>query len=421
MQVKCEQLGFYQLQEELGRGGSAIVYRAIDMRNNKVVALKILPPELAEQDSFLHRFIKEGRSATRLRHPNIVATYEAGAADGYHYIAMEYVHGGTLTQYIKARKELMPLQEALDILAQIADALDYAHWRGFIHRDIKLSNILMNEDGRVLLSDFGVAKNFVEDSSLVTAANFRIGTPLYMSPEQISGNQTVDRRSDVYSFGVLAYTLFTGRTPHSATNQSELMYKVVFEPPISPNILNPDLPPHVVHALHRVLAKDPDKRFKSAGEFVSALATGSALFANDNATILDETNHSTFVIPNWIPLVLIRGALVATLLVLLAMVWLNADEWPKKLALWLQGSGLPWSQDVSVLIMSYSDPQQRPEFWTATQIQWKYYWGEWQAAGLAWIRQGWENIWRTFNHLSIPEDWWQESWRNINEFVQLIF
>jgi hypothetical protein len=103
------------------------------------------------------------------------------------------------------------------------------------------------------------------------------------------------------------------------------------------------------------------------------------------------------------------------------MVWLNADEWPKKLALWLQGSGLPWSQDVSVLIMSYSDPQQRPEFWTATQIQWKYYWGEWQAAGLAWIRQGWENIWRTFNHLSIPEDWWQESWRNINEFVQLIF
>jgi serine/threonine protein kinase len=273
----------------------------------------------------------------------------------------------------------------------------------------------------VLLSDFGVAKNFVEDGSLVTAANFRIGTPLYMSPEQISGNQTVDRRSDVYSFGVLAYTLFTGRTPHSATNQSELMYKVVFEPPISPDILNPDLPPHMVHALHRVLAKDPDKRFKSAGEFVSALATGSALFANDNATTLDETNHSAIAIPNWVPLVLIRSALVAALIILLAMIWLNADEWPKKLAMWLQSSNLPWSKEASMLIESYSDPQERPEFWTATQVQWEYYLTEWQTAGLIWIRQGWENIGQALNQLSIPEDWWQESWRDINEFVRSIF
>ena len=267
-------LGYYQIEEEIGRGGMAIVYRAIDTRDGRVVAVKVLPQYFAHDPVFLKRFLKEGRNAVGLRHPNIVQTYEAGESDGYHYIVLEYIAGESLSDYLKKLDGPMDLTEAIEMIRQISVALNYAHQRGYIHRDIKSSNILLSQDGRVMLTDFGIAKQIAMEETMITERGGTIGTPAYMSPEQARGERGLGPESDIYSLGVLAYRMLTGRLPYEAESSWLILNKIVQESPLPANEANRDLPLGVAYALMKALAKDPKQRFHTPIEFAKALQKG---------------------------------------------------------------------------------------------------------------------------------------------------
>jgi eukaryotic-like serine/threonine-protein kinase len=243
------------------------------------VALKVLNPTLAGDEAALHRFMNEGINATALAHENIVRIYESGFWDGHCCIVMELISGGTLAQRIKERGELLAPQQATDILSQIAAALDYAHSMGFLHRDLKLSNILLREDATALLADFGASKYLFAANSDYTVSGEMLGTPSFMSPEQATGGVALDARTDVYSLGVVAYKLFTGRLPFQAESQPELIYKLFHTRPVSPSVLNPELPPTIDRVLLRVLARLREQRYASAGEFVAALVAAQVYHA----------------------------------------------------------------------------------------------------------------------------------------------
>lgn len=362
-------IGPYEIQAEIGRGGTAYVYRACDMRNGQTVALKVMPPEFAMQEAFLRRFLKEGKNIVRLRHPNIIQVYDVGKDDVYHYIAMEYLPNGTLSEYVRKRNTLLPLRESLDILAQIGDALDYAHAQGVVHRDIKMSNILMGDNGRVLLADFGVAKNIVGEQSVITATGYRVGTPSYMSPEQITGKENLDQRSDVYSFGVMAYSLFTGRPPFSAENQAELMYKVVHQAAPSPDTLNPDLPLYIVQAMNRVLAKDPRQRFSSAFEFVTALVKPATVLTFGTSTELAEPVANQRRKARFQRMVR-RGVTLAAVVLLCFFLWPYRGYMQTQAHQLFQQTVEPRVEQASQLVTEYTDPKANPEFWEVKPMDW---------------------------------------------------
>jgi serine/threonine protein kinase len=259
-------IGPFTIHEEIGRGGMSIVYRAVDSRNQEAVAVKILPLEFAHNPAYLSRFLREGENAVRLQHPNIVRVYEADQANGYHYIAMEWATGGTLSERIKTQQGPLPEAETVAILRQVAVALDYAHSLGFLHRDIKPSNIMFAGDGRAMLADFGVAKDMTSEHTMVTMPGFSVGTPAYMSPEQARGDLDIDR------LGVVAYAALTGRMPFEADSQLVLLRKIVDEMPTPPEYVNPRIHPGAAYVLKCVLSKDPNARYSTAGEFVHALA-----------------------------------------------------------------------------------------------------------------------------------------------------
>lgn len=267
------QIGPYRIQTEIGRGGMAVVYRAVDGRSGAVVALKVLPPHLAHDERYLQRFEREGKSAARLRHPHIVRTLETGADDGHHFLAMQYVEGQTLADLLRTQRTLLPPADVVEIVRQVGSALDYAHSLGVLHRDIKTSNIMIDQQGRALLMDFGVAKLLDEDHTAYTIVGTTVGTPAFMAPEQARGGE-VDRRADIYSLGVIAYSLFTGVMPFKADSQPALLHKIVYEPPLQPEEVNQALPPGVIYALKKVLAKSPSARYPTAGDFAQALAKG---------------------------------------------------------------------------------------------------------------------------------------------------
>lgn len=273
MQPPITQIGHYRIQEEIGRGGMAVVYRAIDTQTKGVVALKVLPPQLAHDEKYLHRFLREGKNANRLQHPNIVRVLETGSADGHYYMAMQYIDGPTLTDYLRQSKSILPTNEIIALIRQVAGALDYAHDLGFLHRDIKPSNILLDKKGMALLTDFGVAKVVDDEVTAYTVVGTTVGTPAFMSPEQAHGAE-LDRRSDVYSLGVVAYTMLTGTMPFKAESQPALLHKVAYEQPTPPEQLNPAIPPGIVYAIKRVLAKSPSVRYPTAGAFAEALGAG---------------------------------------------------------------------------------------------------------------------------------------------------
>lgn len=265
------QMGPYLVLRQIGRGGMASVYQAIDQRNGRELALKILLPQYYNDRTYLRRFAKEGLNARRLVHPHIVRTYDCGQEAGYHFIAMELVDSGTLDQYIKRCGGKLTVEQSMTVLRQIGTALDYAHGLGYIHRDIKLNNILRSRDGRFLLSDFGVSKHLSSDYTMMTGIGQSIGTPSFMSPEQARGDRSVDHRSDIYGFGVIAYKLLTGGLPFTAEDAMELTHKIIFYEPVPPQEINPDLPGSTVNALTQVLSKHPDARFASCAELIQAL------------------------------------------------------------------------------------------------------------------------------------------------------
>lgn len=287
---KETQIGPYEIKAKIGQGGTSVVYRAVDTRNKRVVALKVLTPLFATDPKFLRRFINEGKNVKRLDHPNIVQVYDADEAEGRQYIAMELVEGGSLSELIKNRNTLLPTDDALNIIEQIASALDYAHGLGILHRDIKLSNVLLTQDGRALLTDFGSAKHMYGEHTIVTQSGFSVGTPTFMSPEQAKGDPDIDRRTDVYSLGVAAYAILVGRLPFKADSQVALLHKIIYDPPPLPEQANPEIAPGIAYALKRVLSKDPPMRYSTAGEFAAALIEGQSWVPGTQ----DYTNIPTF-------------------------------------------------------------------------------------------------------------------------------
>ena len=263
------QFGQYQIVAPLGEGGMAAVYKAYQPSMERFVAIKVLPGHVATSEQFLNRFRREAKLLAQLQHPNILPVFDYGEADGHPYIVMPFVPSGTLAALIG--NQSLPLTKARRITSQIGEALAYAHARGMVHRDVKPSNVLVDESGNCLLTDFGLAR-MVESSSKLTSSGTVLGTPAYMSPEQGMGSD-VDHRTDIYSLGVILYEMVTGRVPYNAETPIAIVYKHIQDPLPSARKLNPDLPEAIELILLKALAKRPEDRYQSMDEFLQALAT----------------------------------------------------------------------------------------------------------------------------------------------------
>ena len=261
--------GRYQLQQEIGEGAMGRVYRAFDPLVQRVVAVKTIRPEVLTTDTaaeYLRRFRREAQAMGPLSHPNVVSVYDVGED----YFVMEYVEGISL-QSLLAHRVSLTVAEAVRILAPMAEAIDYAHRFGIVHRDIKPGNILIQPDGQPKLMDFGVARL---SASLATGSGQFFGSPSYMAPEQIEGDKSTPLTSsaDLFSFGVVAYEVLTGQRPFVGDSVAAIIYRIVHEPAPPPSTLNERLPTHYDEVFHRALAKCPDERFPNALSFVTALA-----------------------------------------------------------------------------------------------------------------------------------------------------
>jgi beta-lactam-binding protein with PASTA domain/predicted Ser/Thr protein kinase len=258
--------GRYRIVRKLGSGGMADVYLAEDEELGRRIAIKILNDRHANDESFVERFRREAKNAAGLSHPNIVSIYDRGEAEGTYYIAMEYLDGRSLKELVVARGPL-PIPDAIDATRQVLAALRFAHRKGVVHRDIKPHNVMADADGRLKVTDFGIARAGV---SQMTEAGSIIGTAQYLSPEQARG-APVDRRSDLYSVGVVLYEMLTGTTPFSGESPVEIAMKHLSDPPRPPSVERSDIPPDLDMIVLRALAKDPDDRFQTAEEMDAEL------------------------------------------------------------------------------------------------------------------------------------------------------
>jgi beta-lactam-binding protein with PASTA domain/predicted Ser/Thr protein kinase len=253
--------GRYRIIRKLGAGGMANVYLAEDQELGRQVAIKILDDRHAADDSFIERFRREAKNAAGLSHPNIVSIYDRGEAEGTYYIAMEYLSGRSLKELIVGRGPT-PIRIAIDYTRQILAALGFAHRHGIVHRDIKPHNVVVDADGRVKVTDFGIARS---GASQMTEAGSIIGTAHYLSPEQARGSP-VDQRSDVYSVGIVLYEMLTGKVPFTGESPLEIAMKHLSEVPVPPSELRDDVPEDLDLIALRALAKDPEDRYQTAEE-----------------------------------------------------------------------------------------------------------------------------------------------------------
>jgi eukaryotic-like serine/threonine-protein kinase len=258
--------GRYQVVRKLGAGGMANVYLAEDQELGRRVAIKILNDRHANDEQFVERFRREAKNAAALSHPNIVSIYDRGEAEGTYYIAMEYLEGRSLKELVISRGPA-PVNVAVEYAKQILSALRFAHRHGIVHRDIKPHNVLVDSDGRVKVTDFGIAR---AGTSQMTEAGSIVGTAQYLSPEQARGTG-VDQRSDLYSLGVVLYELLTGTLPFNGDTPVEIAMKHLSQTPEPPSAKRPDIPRALDLVVMRALAKDPDDRYQSAEEMEADL------------------------------------------------------------------------------------------------------------------------------------------------------
>jgi serine/threonine-protein kinase len=279
-------LGRYEIIDELGQGAMGTVYKARDPLLDRIVAIKTVNLTLPKEEvaEYEARFYQEAKAAGQLSHPNIVTVYDIGKSEKLAYMAMELLEGQELRNMLASRTPIA-VPQALDIAAQVADALQYAHERGIIHRDIKPANIMVLNDGVVKITDFGIAR--MRNNEVKTMTGMILGSPKYMSPEQVSGKRA-DPRSDIFSLGVVLYEMLTGTSPFVADNIHGVMYQTLnFNPP-APRTLNPELPDVVNFISAKALAKNLDDRYQCAKDFANDLREA-------RASMLGEASHPSLI------------------------------------------------------------------------------------------------------------------------------
>ncbi|HVF38545.1 MAG TPA: protein kinase [Gemmatimonadaceae bacterium] len=296
----------YRIEREIGAGGMATVYLARDLRHDRDVALKVLRPELAAVLG-VDRFLNEIKISARLDHPHILTLIDSGTADGFLYYVMPFVRGESLRDRLNREKQL-GVDEALRIIRQVASALEYAHRQGVVHRDIKPENVLIHE-GEAMLADFGIAMAVKEaGGSRLTETGLSLGTPQYMSPEQATGDRTLDARSDVYSLAAVLYELLAGEPPHSGATVQAIIAKLMTERPTRLRVIRDTVPQGVDNAVAKALAKVPADRYLDAGEFARALSA-----------VTPADLQSGRSIRRWIPVAAGIGVAVVALAVVTVM------------------------------------------------------------------------------------------------------
>jgi serine/threonine-protein kinase len=257
-------ISHYKILEKLGEGGMGVVYKAEDTKLDRIVALKFLPHHLTANDAEKARFLQEAKAAAALNHPNVCSVIDIQEYDGQQFIIMEYVDGSTLRQKLPVQK----IQDAIQYATQIGDALQAAHAKGIVHRDVKSENIMLSSDGRIKVMDFGLAK--LKGSLKLTKTSSTVGTLAYMAPEQLQGGEA-DTRSDIFSFGVVLFEILTGHIPFRGEHEAALMYSIVNEEPESVLKYRQDLSPELDRIIHRALEKDPADRYQHVDDMVSEL------------------------------------------------------------------------------------------------------------------------------------------------------
>jgi predicted Ser/Thr protein kinase len=260
-------ISHYRILEKLGEGAMGVVYKAEDAKLRRAVALKFLLPGSLAGPEERARFLREAQAAAALRHPNICSVFEIDEVEGRTFIVMEYVEGESLSD--KLASGTLSLNEAARVVVQIAEALEHAHEKGVVHRDVKTANVMLTARGDAVLTDFGLAK--ADFSAKVTETGTTVGTAAYMSPEQARGKE-VDQRTDIWSLGVVFYELITGTLPFKGEFAPATLYSILNEEPTPPRAIRAELPAELESAALRAIQKDPDKRFQSAREFGVAIA-----------------------------------------------------------------------------------------------------------------------------------------------------
>ena len=261
------QIGNYKILSKIGRGGMGDIYKAIQEPLNRVVALKVLPPQLSRDPEFAKRFEIEAKAISLLQHQNIVSIYEYGEDNGLRFFAMQFVDGADLGRRVSEHR-LIPVTEVIDFTKQICRALRYAHSCNIIHRDIKPGNVLIEKNGVIRITDFGIAKIF--SRTAITLTGSAVGTPEYMSPEQAQGKK-LDVQTDIYSLGIVMYEMLTRKPPFSGNNAMAIAYKQVHEQPDPPSLKRKDTPKRLEMIILKALKKDKKERYGTVGELLEHL------------------------------------------------------------------------------------------------------------------------------------------------------